>query len=142
MRALRLLFAFVICYSYKSILFGMEDCVPQIAHAAAVKHTQVFLEAHWVSVGEIRFYLQEKRAVFQDKELPFTKSEYEICEFLALHRGQVFTRERIFEHVFGFDRESDESAITEHIKNIRAKLKAAGASPIETVWGTGYKWIV
>lgn len=38
-------FSFVICYSYKSILFGMEDNVAQIAHATGVKHTQVFLEA-------------------------------------------------------------------------------------------------
>lgn len=95
---------------------------------------------HAAAVGDVKFYLQEKRAVCGGAELPFTKSEYEICEYLALHRGQVFSRERIYEHVFGFDKESDDSAITEHVKNIRAKLKAAGISPIETVWGTGYKW--
>ena len=33
-----------------------------------------------------------------------------------------------------------QSAIAEHIKNIRAKLRAAGQEPIETVWGVGYKW--
>ena len=32
------------------------------------------------------------------------------------------------------------AAVTEHIKNIRAKLRPAGESPIETVWGVGYKW--
>lgn len=42
--------------------------------------------------------------------------------------------------MFGFDAEGDPSAIAEHIKNIRAKLKKAGVSPIETVWGVGYKW--
>jgi len=40
----------------------------------------------------------------------------------------------------GFDGEADASAITEHIKNIRAKLRATGSEPIETVWGVGYKW--
>ena len=34
----------------------------------------------------------------------------------------------------------DDSAITEHIKNIRAKLRTVGCEPIETVWGVGYKW--
>ena len=33
-----------------------------------------------------------------------------------------------------------EAAVTEHIKNIRAKLRAVGLAPIETVWGIGYKW--
>ena len=48
--------------------------------------------------------------------------------------------EQIFENVYGYDRESDISAITEHIKNIRKKLAAAGVSPIETIWGIGYRW--
>lgn len=97
-------------------------------------------KTHAVLAGEMRFYLGEKRAVYRETELPFTKSEYEICEYLALHRGQVFSREQIYEHVFGYDGESDSSAITEHIKNIRAKCRAAGCEPVETVWGTGYRW--
>ena len=95
---------------------------------------------HAVIAGDVRFYLREKRAVYRERELPFTKSEYEICEYLALHRGQVFSREQIYEHVFGYDGESDSSAITEHIKNIRAKCREAGCEPVETVWGMGYKW--
>ena len=72
--------------------------------------------------------------------LPLTKSEYAICEYLATHAGQVFSKEQIYEAVFGYDGCADDSAVTEHVKNIRAKLKAAGGAPIETVWGIGYKW--
>ena len=54
--------------------------------------------------------------------------------------GKVFSKEQIYEAVFGFDGTADSSAITEHIKNIRAKLRAVGLSPIQTVWGVGYKW--
>lgn len=93
-----------------------------------------------VSAGGVRFYLQEKRAEYGGKDLPFTKSEYSICEYLALNRGQVFTKDRIYEHVFGYDKESDSQAIAEHIKNIRAKCGQAGLHPIETVWGIGYRW--
>ena len=39
-----------------------------------------------------------------------------------------------------FDGTADTSAVTEHIKNIRAKLRACGLQPIETVWGIGYRW--
>jgi len=77
-----------------------------------------------------------------DTPLHFTKSEYAICEYLALHAGRTFGKEQIYEAVFGFDGTADEAAVTEHIKNIRAKLRAAGLaeSPIKTVWGVGYQW--
>ena len=48
--------------------------------------------------------------------------------------------EKIFESVFGYERESDSSAITEHVKNIRAKFARYGKKNIQTVWGIGYKW--
>ena len=56
-------------------------------------------------------------------------------------KGQVFSKERIYESVYGFDGESDISTITEHIKNIRSKLKQYDIYTIETVWGIGYKWV-
>lgn len=58
-----------------------------------------------------------------------------------MHRGQVFSREQIYEVVFGFDGESDESVIATHVKNIRRKMNALDLAPIETVWGVGYKWV-
>lgn len=93
-----------------------------------------------VSVGGVQFLLKAKKVRYKDEELDFTKSEYAICEYLALNHGQVFSKERIYEHVFGYEKESDNSAITEHIKNIRAKCQKAGLEPIETVWGIGYRW--
>lgn len=93
-----------------------------------------------VSVGEAQFYLQAKELRYRGEVLNLTKSEYRICEYLALNHGQVFSKEQIYEHVFGFDGEGDSSAITEHVKNIRGKCKRAGFEPIETVWGIGYRW--
>lgn len=90
--------------------------------------------------GGIRFDMQAKEAAAGGQTLPLTKGEYAICEHLALHAGQVFTKEQLYEAVFGFDAEGDASSVAEHVKNIRAKLKAANLSPIETIWGVGYKW--
>ena len=95
---------------------------------------------HAISIGEVRFLMQERKVCCQEQEIGFTKAEYDICEYLALNRNQVFSKERILEHVFGFDGESSSSAITEHIKNIRAKFQKFGIDPIETVWGIGYRW--
>lgn len=95
---------------------------------------------HFLEAGEVRFQIQAKKMFYQETEIPMTKSEYAICEYLAVNSGQVFSKERIYEAVYGYDGESDVSAITEHVKNIRAKCKKYGLEPIETVWGIGYRW--
>lgn len=95
---------------------------------------------HFVCIGEVRFFMRERKIYCGDTEVILTKAEYDICEFLALNRGQVFSKERILEQIFGFDGESRDSAITEHVKNIRAKFHRFELNPIETVWGIGYRW--
>ena len=95
---------------------------------------------HFLEAGEVRFQIQAKKMFYQETESPMTKSEYAICEYLAVNSGQVFSKERIYEAVYGYDGESDVSTITEHVKNIRAKCKKYGLEPIETVWGIGYRW--
>lgn len=74
------------------------------------------------------------------KEVSFTKSEYLICEYLARNKGQVFSREQIYEAVFDVFGDSDNTTISTHIMNIRGKFNKHGLQPIRTVWGIGYKW--
>lgn len=88
----------------------------------------------------IKFDLAAKELWVAENQVPLTKSEYLICEYLARNKGQVFTKEQIYEVVFGLDGDSDNSTISTHIKNIRAKLNKFGVQPITTVWGIGYKW--
>ncbi|MFP3917748.1 response regulator transcription factor [Lysinibacillus telephonicus] len=89
---------------------------------------------------KIHFNLAGKELFVNGEKVILTKSEYEICEFLARNRGQVFSKEKIYETIFGYDGKSDSTAITEHIKNIRSKLHTFDVDVIETVWGIGYKW--
>ena len=90
--------------------------------------------------GGLDFDLRQRAVLWQGQPLRLTKSEYAICEHLAMYPGQTFSKEQLYEAAFGFDGTADAAAVTEHIKNIRAKLRAAQADPIETVWGVGYKW--
>lgn len=90
--------------------------------------------------GTFDFDLGEQAVYFQDMPLKLTRSEYLICEALAMHPGQIFSKEQLYQAAFGYEGMADASAVTEHIKNIRAKLRPSGESPIETVWGVGYKW--
>ena len=91
-------------------------------------------------LGRVCFHLSLKQMTVDNKEIPLTKTEYEICEFLARNCGQIFSKEQILEQVFGFDSESNDNTITTHIKNIRLKFSDYNCMPIKTVWGIGYKW--
>ena len=92
--------------------------------------------------GSVAFDLAARTAAVGECPLRLTRSEYAICEYLALHPGRTFSREQIYEAVFGYDGTADASAVTEHVKNIRAKLRALGLDPgpLVTVWGVGYRW--
>lgn len=94
-----------------------------------------------IYISGLKLDFAGKEILVKDKKIQFTKSEYEICEFLMKNRGQVFSRDQLYEKVYGYDGVSDSSTISEHVKNIRSKLKEYDKQPIETVWGIGYKWI-
>ena len=117
--------------------FGVMELRARVAAHLRREHREHSVR---MVVGHVCFHLSFKQMMVDDKEIPLTKAEYEICEFLARNRGQVFSKEQILEQVFGFDSESNESTITTHIKNIRTKLSEFPCMPIKTVWGIGYKW--
>lgn len=78
---------------------------------------------------------------YGEAEINLTRMEYEIVEFLASHRGQVFDREMIYEKIWGYDGEGDSKIVTELIRRIRKKTSEYTDQVfIETVWGYGYKW--
>jgi hypothetical protein len=117
--------------------FGAAELLARIeAHLRREKR-----ERHTsLNLGEIRFDLSSNEVFVGDEKVHLTKSEYQISQLLAKRKGQVFSREQIYELVFGFDGIGDSSAISEHIKNIRAKFQKYDENPIVTVWGIGYKW--
>lgn len=84
----------------------------------------------------------KKSVYYRNEEIVLTKTEFELIEVLSMNRGQVFTKETIYEKLWGYDKEGDSNIITEHIRRIRMKLsKASDKTFIETVWGVGYRWI-
>ena len=95
---------------------------------------------HKLSLGDFQFDLSAQELYIENQLLDLTKSEYGICQFLAENKGQVFSKEQIYTHLYGYEDKGSPAAVAEHIKNIRAKLKEVGQNPIETVWGIGYKW--
>lgn len=83
-----------------------------------------------------------KEAYFKGEQIPFLPREFEIIELLSTYPGQLFSKDRIFEHIWNMDSNADVGVIMEHISKIRAKFAKAGCKAyIQTVWGSGYKWI-
>jgi DNA-binding response OmpR family regulator len=86
--------------------------------------------------------LKSREVKIKGIPLTLTKREFDIIELLSLHPGQVFSKEQIYERVWGYDAEGDFSTVTEHVKKIRAKFAEIDPDTqyIATVWGIGYRW--
>ena len=74
-------------------------------------------------------------------ELPLKNREYELLLFLMRHPGQVFSREDLYEMIWGLESMGDNITVAVHIGRIREKLEDDPASPklLQTVWGVGYR---
>lgn len=91
-------------------------------------------EKLFIDIGKRAFFLEGQK-------LALTKTEFDILALLAENPQMVFSKERIYEALWGLDAIGDAMVVAEHIRNIRNKCLAYGAiQPIETVWGVGYRW--
>ncbi|SHK57102.1 response regulator transcription factor [Paramaledivibacter caminithermalis] len=95
-----------------------------------------------ISFCRLSVDLKSRQVKIDDNIISFTKREFDILELLLMHPGQVFSKEQIYEKVWGYDAEGDFSTVTEHMKNIRAKIAEFDCDTeyISTVWGIGYRF--
>jgi DNA-binding response OmpR family regulator len=74
------------------------------------------------------------------KPVTVTAREFDILTLLMEHPKKVFTREQIYQHVWGEDYFGDDNTVNVHISNLRSKLgKVSKQEFIKTVWGIGFK---
>jgi len=92
--------------------------------------------------GDLTIDTQGYRVTRRGQEVTLATREFELLRFLALHPNQVFTRERLFEKVWGYDYIGDASTVTVHIRRLREKLEEDPRYPryLKTIWGVGYKF--
>lgn len=76
------------------------------------------------------------------KEVQLTTKEYELLLFLASNPNIVFSKEQIFDALWGEDYYGDTATVAVHIQKIRKKIEKDPSAPeyIETVWGAGYRF--
>jgi DNA-binding response OmpR family regulator len=95
-----------------------------------------------VIVGDFTLELQARKILCNGQEVLITRKEYDLLQYLILHRNKVLTRNQLYEHIWGniLDDQYDSNFIDVHIKNLRKKLNEYSSTPwLETVRGIGYR---
>jgi len=77
-----------------------------------------------------------------EKEVSLAQKEFDLLLFMAMNPNRVFSKEELFEKIWGLDSLGDTATVTVHIARIREKIEADPSNPqyIETVWGAGYRF--
>lgn len=80
--------------------------------------------------------------MYMGKNVDMPPKELELLYFLAASPNQVFTREQLLDHIWGYEYMGDTRTVDVHIKRLREKIKDHEDWAISTVWGIGYKFEV
>lgn len=111
---------------------------------ALIRRSQVFNKDNLevIDVEDIRIFIKEYKVEKNNVNMDLSKKEFELLLFLAKNPKQVFTREHLYERVWGLDSFGDLDTVTVTINRLRQKIEENPATPkhILTVWGVGYKF--
>ncbi len=121
-------------FSPREVVARVKAVLRRMAAAAATP-------AQVLTLGELRLDVDARTVTLDGQPIMLTVREFDLLMFLMRHPGQVFTREQLLDHVWGYTFASDMSTVTVHIRRLREKIEADPARPtlLQTVWGVGYK---
>ncbi len=96
----------------------------------------------YVEYPELTISLTNYAVIYKGETIDMPPKELELLYFLASSPNQVFTREQLLDHIWGYEYIGDTRTVDVHIKRIREKIKDYANWSIATVWGIGYKFEV
>ncbi len=123
--------------------FGMGELVARVnSHIKTYEKFNHNSKKKLITVGSLSIDKQDRRVYIDGNEVLLTQKEFDLLLFLIENPNRVFSKEYLFERVWGYDSLSDASTITVHIARIREKLETNSEKRqnIETVWGAGYRF--
>lgn len=109
----------------------------QKPQSGALKQTGNFVEYPDLVVN-----LTNYSVIYKGKSVEMPPKELELLYFLASSPNQVFTREQLLDHIWGYEYIGDTRTVDVHIKRVRAKINDHESWALTTVWGIGYKFEV
>ena len=94
-----------------------------------------------ITVGDVEILPRSWNVYKAGRELRLPNREFTLLKYLAENANIVFSKEQLFETIWGYDYVGDSATVTVHIGRIREKIEDDPAHPkiIETVWGAGYR---
>lgn len=102
----------------------------------AVKKTSL------LEVDKLKMNKESYECFVDDNKVDFTTKEFEVLYFFASNINRVYSKEQVYDKVWGSNEYGDISSVAVYIKRIRRKLESCGVDYIKTVWGIGYKFAV
>ena len=99
-------------------------------------------DAKCVEYPDLVINLTNYSVMYYGKPVEMPPKELELLYFLASSPNQVFTREQLLDHIWGYEYIGDTRTVDVHIKRLREKIKDHTAWCLSTVWGIGYKFEV
>lgn len=93
-----------------------------------------------VKYPDLTVNLSNYSVVYRGKTLEMPPKEIELLYFLASQPNQVFTREQLLDHIWGYEYVGDTRTVDVHIKRLREKINTSDYWAITTVWSVGYKF--
>ena len=94
----------------------------------------------FVSYPDLIISQTNYEVTYQGQRVEMPPKELELFYFLASHPNQVFTREQLLDHIWGYEYIGDTRTVDVHIKRLREKIKNHEQWGLATVWGIGYKF--
>jgi len=93
--------------------------------------------------GDVRLHLRARQAFKAGKEVRLTRKEFELLRYLGEHRGEVVTRDRLLDEVWGYDQYPTTRTVDTHILRLRQKFETDPEHPayIVTAHGQGYRFV-
>ena len=98
-------------------------------------------EPEEIIVQDLRILVNSWKVYKGEKEIKFPNREFELLKFFAMNPNIVFSKEQLFEKIWGYDYVGDSATVMVHINRIREKIEDDSKNPkiLETVWGAGYR---
>ena len=95
-----------------------------------------------VSYTDLVINLSNYSVLYLGEQIDMPPKELELLYFLAASPNQVFTREQLLDHIWGYEYIGDTRTVDVHVKRLREKIKDHANWSLATVWGIGYKFEV
>ncbi len=99
-------------------------------------------KGNFVEYPDLTINLTNYSVLYKGHPVEMPPKELELLYFLAASPNQVFTREQLLDHIWGYEYIGDTRTVDVHIKRLREKIKDHESWSLSTVWGIGYKFEV